>query len=433
MNQRLILVRKFLQEKNYIQNIPFIMVGIISGLICCLYAMVFNWAEHFGLSFLQNHFESFIILSPTLMIASFLMVRNWGPGASGSGIPQVMTCLEKSHSHLAEKFLTFRVLIVKIGSSLVAVLAGAAIGREGPSIQISAIIARLVGKMFDRWNIKVKTDQLLIAGAASGLAAAFNTPIGGIIYAVEELAQDHIKSYKNVLLLSVVIAGFTAQLILGRYLYLGFPQILPTMDISVLAVVSLVSFLSGFLGSIFSIFLLKLIQWRSSQSIISQIMIVATVGLLLVTIYHVFGERNIFSGKETINYVLFDRGPLNITEAFFRFFSPLLSSLTGIAGGVFAPALSAGAAFGGFMADVMNPSLKVILGLAGMIGFLTGVTRTPITSFVLVVEMTDKHSSVFPMMFAAFFGSLGAHILGNHSFYEATVLDIKSKHRVSEQ
>lgn len=415
----------YLKEKSHIDHLPYISVGIISGIVCCFYAKFFAYVEELNVHLMQSQGKFFFLLSPVLLSLSFLIVAKFAQGASGSGIPQVMVCAEKEHFNLASVFLNIKVIVVKIISSLLALFGGAAIGREGPSLQISAGIAYNVGIYAQKLGIKVKSEQLLIAGAASGLAAAFNTPIGGVVYAVEELTQEHVRSFKDTLLLAVVIAGFSAQLIMGNYLYLGVPEIHFTNALNNIAIVSLVAFISGAMGSLFSVSLAKLIRWRKTKTFTTQILIVCCVGMILVASYHFLGERTILSGKESINNVLFAKENLSISEMAMRFLSPLLSSMTGIAGGVFAPSLSAGATIGGVASEYLFPELRNTLGLCGMIGFLTGVTHTPITSFVLVLEMTDRHSAVLAMMLAAVFSSLGSRVFGKKSFYELSVDTIK--------
>lgn len=415
----------YLKEKSHIDHLPYISVGIISGIVCCFYAKFFSYVEELNVHLMKSQGSLFFLLSPILLSLSFLIVMKFAQGASGSGIPQVMVCAEKEHSDMASVFLSIRVIVVKIISSLIALLSGAAIGREGPSLQISAGIAHSVGNYAKRIGIKVKSEQLLIAGAASGLAAAFNTPIGGVVYAVEELTQEHVRSFKDTLLFAVVIAGFTAQLIMGNYLYLGVPEIHFTNALNNIAIVSLVAFVSGALGSLFSVMLAKLIRWRKSKTLGTQILIISTVAIVLVASYLFLGERTILSGKESINNVLFTKDSLSLSEMVMRFVSPLLSSMTGVAGGVFAPSLSAGATIGGVASEYLFPELRNTLALCGMIGFLTGVTHTPITSFVLVLEMTDRHSAVLAMMLAAVFSSLGSRVFGKKSFYELSVDTIK--------
>lgn len=419
-------ILQYLKDKHYVDHIPYLAVGIISSLVCIAYAELFHTFETWGRKFLSTHPYVFMGVAPLLLIVSFLLVQKLAPGASGSGIPQVMACVEKSHKHLGFYFLSMRIIFVKVISSCLGILAGGAIGREGPSIHISGAIAHNLARAFKRMGLPFKYDQMLIAGAASGLAAAFNTPIGGIVYAIEELSHEHVRSFKDVLLLSVVISGFTAQVILGNYLFLGYPQITPYMRVSYISLICVLALLCGVLGSVFAILLSRIIVWRFSKPFKQQLIIVGLVGVALVGSYILFGERSIFSGRKTIEYVLFTNEKLPLSEVLMRFFGPALSSMTGIAGGIFAPSLSAGASIGGYLSQFFDPSLRTIMGLSGMIAFLTGVTRCPITSFVLVLEMTDRHSAVLAMMLAAFFSSIGAHWMGAKSFYEIIVDAIKN-------
>jgi H+/Cl- antiporter ClcA len=188
-----------------------------------------------------------------------------------------------------------------------------------------------------------------------------------------------------------------------------------------------VGFLTGIFGGLFSNILFKLIEWRRNLRSTFQIIILLAIGIFLAFSFYEFGFRSVFSGKESINYVLFENSPIPYNEVLFRFFSPILSSMTGIAGGIFAPALSAGAAIGGWISQFIDPEIRALLGLVGMIGFLNGVTKAPITSFVLVLEMTDRHSSVFPMMIAAIVSSFGSHLISVKSFYELTAHRIREK------
>jgi H+/Cl- antiporter ClcA len=423
MKKELALLADKLKEKwnhgEYRESFAYMCVGLLSGLICCLYASVFSKLEEIARNLFSGNTDLIFLFGPVTMVMALALVAWFAPGAFGSGIPQVICCAQVKSKKVSQKYLNLKTIAIKILSSLIALFGGAAIGREGPSLQISAAIGNNFGLFFEKLGIKIKNEQLIIAGAASGLAAAFNTPIGGIVYAIEELAQDHIRSYKTALLMSVLVAGFTAQLLLGSYLYLGYPEISAKSDFFVLSAVASVSVVSGIAGSLFSKFLLLLTERRKRLSLKNQFVVAALVGVTLAFFYYFMGSRAIFSGKESINFVLFDSGPLTISECAARFFAPLLSSSTGIAGGIFSPSLSAGASIGGLIAHFFDPSLRTMLGLSCMIGFLTGVTHTPITSFVLVLEMTDRHSAIFPMMLAAVFSSLGAKLLHHNSFYEA--------------
>ena len=182
------------------------------------------------------------------------------------------------------------------------------------------------------------------------------------------------------------------------------------------------------MGGLFSKILLALIKWRQKQSVSTQLLVVALVGVIIATVFYFEGPRFLYSGKDSILHVLFSTQDVTLLETLARSIMPILSSMTGIAGGIFAPSLSAGAVLGGAISEFFDPSMRTILALSGMVGFLTGVTHTPITSFILVLEMTDRHTAVFPMILAAVFSSLAAHLISNESFYEESLRAIKEKH-----
>lgn len=420
-------MKKMFKEYRFKESALFITVGLITALACSVYAKLFSLTENFSLDLFKDQPILLIVGAPIGMVLSYFLVRQFAPGSSGSGIPQVLACIEHYNPDYAKKFLGKSVIIAKFISSLIGVFVGAAIGREGPSLQISAAIAHQSHKLTEKLGLRIKIEQLLVAGAASGLAAAFNTPIGGIVYAIEELSKEHIRTFRDVLLLSVVISGLTAQLLSGNYLYLGYPIIQKSYPIIVLVAVGLCGLVSGILGGLFSKFLLSLSMWRASKSIQNQVMIVIGCGLIIGIMFYFFGERTLYSGKESINYVLYSTGDLPMVEVASRFFMPIISSMTGIAGGIFAPSLSAGAVVGQVFAEYFDPTARTILALSGMVGFLSGVTHTPITSFILVLEMTDRHSAVFPMMLAALLSSIGSHLISDKSFYEESLDKIKEQ------
>ncbi|MGZ3692526.1 MAG: chloride channel protein, partial [Pseudobdellovibrio sp.] len=338
-------ISKPLPNRSYTENIPFITVGLLSGLVCCLYAKLFAYAETFAAGLLDSS-RYFILLSPLLIAGGYAVVYYFAKGANGSGIPQVIACIETKNESAINQFLNIKIIVVKIASSLVALLGGAAIGREGPSLQVAASIGNIVTNLFDKINIKIKQEQMILAGAAGGLAAAFNTPIGGIVYAIEELAHDHIRSYKTVLLISVLISGFTAQLLMGNYLYLGYPDTNIQIELYNVFMVAFTGFVGGILGSVFSKLLLKLLEFQSSLSLKNKMLLILVVGLGIAGSFFALGTHAIFSGKESINFVLFSKDDIPASELIFRFLNPIFSSGTGIAGGIFAPSLSAGATFG---------------------------------------------------------------------------------------
>ncbi len=338
--------------------------------------------------------------------------------ASGSG-PQVIASIASADGDqkLLDKLLSIRVAIVKILSSSLMVACGGAVGREGPSIQISTSIFYVFQKTWMNWGYKIKLKNMLVAGGAGGLAAAFNTPLGGIIYAVEELARDHLSNFRIGLLEAVITAGLVAQLINGRYLFLGFPKVIEITPSQYLPLI-VIAMSCGFMGAAFGWLLYHAIKIRMQLPIKKQYFVVMLAGVLFSILVFFVSKYSIGSGKTLIAEILFKSRDVEWGDVLSRFFGPILTSLSGAAGGVFAPALAAGAAMGDFVSEVMLLPANNIWTLCGMVAFLTGLTKTPVTSLVLVLEMTDRHSVVFPIMLSALLAQICSRILEKKSFYE---------------
>jgi len=407
-----------------LQAMPFWIASLITGLVAVLYAKMFAVCENYSLLLVHGHDWILFFLTPACFVTAWWLVSHFEKKAAGSGIPQVMASIELAtpkYNHLVDKFLSFRIILVKIVSSLFMVIGGGAIGREGPTVQIAGSIFRMVNQLLPASWPKVSKKNMIITGAAAGLAAAFNTPLGGIVFAVEELARSHISYFKTAIFTAVIIAGLTAQGILGPYLYLGYPDVSNTTLIVFLYVV-LVAIIAGALGSFLSVIIMRLMKWkRTFKHTRMHVFYVLISGLIFATIAFFIGHGILGSGKEQMADLLF-RPDKHVAWSLplLRLAGPAICFTTGGAGGVFAPALSAGAVVGGMVGELTRLSgVDVnILILAGMVAFLTGVTRSPFTSAILVLEMTDRHNVIFHLMLAGMIASIAAMVIDPHSLYD---------------
>ncbi len=408
---------------NILQAFPFWIASVVAGLSAVLYTKLFVWTEGVSRAFIQQHKWWFLLLSPLTFVFAFFIVKKWARYARGSGIPQVMAAMEMpsgTSTATFNKFVGVKVIIVKIVSSLLMVLGGGAVGREGPTIQISASIFRKINQWIpDSWP-KISKRTMILTGAAAGLAAAFNTPLGGIVFAVEELSNTHIRFYRTAIFSAVIIAGLTAQGLLGPYLYLGYPNVTNPSPY-IFGGIILVAIISGLSASILSKIMLQLFAWKQKFTTMQQYLYVIVCALLLVLVALSVNNEVLWSGKDVMNGLLFNNDK---TQPFYlpllRLLGPALSFTTGAAGGIFSPALSAGASIGGWIAQWFHLSSvnTNLLILSGMAGFLTGITRSPFTSAILVLEMTDRHSVIFHLMLAAMVASLVSLLIDKHSFYD---------------
>ena len=201
-------------RRNILVAIPFWIASLVTGLIAVLYTKLFGLSESVLQACLRWHDWSIFFLTPFCFFLAWGVVQLFAPNARGSGIPQVMAAIDLAtpkYEQKIDKLLNFRVIIIKITSSLLMVLGGGAIGREGPTIQIAGSIFRLTNKIIPEAWPKLSRQSFILTGAAAGLAAAFNTPLGGVVFAMEELAKIHIRFFRTALFSAVIIAGLTAQ------------------------------------------------------------------------------------------------------------------------------------------------------------------------------------------------------------------------------
>lgn len=411
-------------KKSILQAIPFWVASIITGLIAVLYTKLFLLAESVTKYMYHQYTWILFILTPVCFLVAWWLTFRFAPYSRGSGIPQVVAAIQitgpKTDKQVS-KLLSPKIVLVKIASSLVMAVGGGAIGREGPTIQIAASVFRKVNDLLPVWWPKVAKRNMIITGAAAGLAAAFNTPLGGIVFAIEELTKTHFSYFKTAIFSSVIIAGLTAQGILGPYLYLGYPKIFDLSGYIFLGV-ALVAVISGLLGSLMSKVILAVLKWKAGFKFTSQnVLYVGCCALALGTLATFVSYDVLGSGKEIMQRTLFTQDKyVSWYTPVLRIIGPLLSFTTGAAGGIFAPALATGASIGSMVSGwfQLSETNTNLLVLSGMVGFLTGITRSPFTSAILVLEMTNRNSVIFHLILAGMISSVVSILIDKHSLYD---------------
>ncbi len=409
---------------NFLRAVPFWVASLLTGLIAVFYSKVFLLAETTTSSLFRSvHWLLFIITPSCFLFAWWLVVR-FEKFAGGSGIPQVMAAIELANprdNYKIRKLLSIRVIVVKIISSFFMILGGGVIGREGPTIQIAGSVFRKVNQILPEWWPKISKRNMIMTGAAAGLAAAFNTPLGGIVFAIEELTKTHLSYFRTALFTAVIIAGLTAQALFGPYLYLGYP-VIHGLSVYIFIGVILVAIIAGMGGSATGRILVIIIHWKSRlKKRKQQVIFVLFCGLIVALLGFFSNTELIGSGKAIMTRILFT------SDKYLPWYSPIVrmtgsifSFSTGAAGGIFAPALSSGACIGSVLSGWMNlsDSNTNLLILSGMVGFLTGITRTPFTSSIIVLEMTDRHNLIFYLMLAGMVSGMVSLLIDKHSLYD---------------
>lgn len=424
LNRTFNLIRNEKVKQNILQAIPFWIASIITSLVAIFYAKSFAWAEKLTTVIYNYHAWLLFIITPICFILSWWLVKKFAPYSKGSGIPQVMAAIEMTnpkHNDKIKKLLSLRIIVIKFISSIIMVIGGGAIGREGPTIQISGSIFRKINEILPTWWPKISKKNMIMTGAAAGLAAAFNTPLGGIVFAVEELTKMHFNNFKAAIFTGVIIAGLVVQSVLGSYLYIGFPTVNNISYIMLFGVI-LVAIIAGFLGSGMSKIMWKILQWKSTFKTNKQhITYLLFCSLTLAFLAYFVNTSILGSGKELLTNTLFSADKYSHWYTpILRMSGSILSFTTGSSGGIFAPGLCVGGSIGSVLSGwfELSASYTNLMILAGMVAFLTGITRAPFTSAILVLEMTDRSNLILHLMLAAIIANFVSVLIDRHSLYD---------------
>ncbi len=356
-----------------------------------------------------------LLWTPLCTGAIVWLTRQYVPGAMGSGIPQVMAALDSSvDGSTRGLFVSIKLTLAKIVLTAWGLLAGLSLGREGPSVQIAAGVMHAAKRWLPKHSA-VTEHGLLVAGGAAGIAAAFNTPLGGVMFAIEELSRAPEQRSSGLIISGIVLAGLVAVSIYGNGTYFGVLHV-PAVGITMLWPALLVALGSGVAGGLFARLLIAslngsstdgLSRWRSKRPVLFAVACALAVAVIGVsTNGATFGSgyaytRAMLEGQEHVSpaYVLF------------KFIATWLTAWTGVPAGIFAPSLAIGAALGNDVAQLTSYPHAATLIALGMAGFLAAATQAPLTSFIIVMEMVDGHAMVLSLMACALIASGISRIL----------------------
>jgi H+/Cl- antiporter ClcA len=344
------------------------------------------------------------ILCPAGLTVSFLLTRHVFPGAQGSGIPQTIAALHMTDQSVVNRVLSPRIAVGKVILTLLGLAVGASIGREGPTVQVGASIMHALGRLQRLPRLELQR-ALILAGGAAGIAAAFNTPLAGIVFAIEELSHSFEARTSGTVFTAVVIAGATTLGLVGNYTYFG--QTAATLaNQPGIAAVLLCSAVGGLAGGVFSWSLVlasRGLPGRFGRFIMGYpVVFAALCGLTLAILGYLSGNQTYGTGYEQARGMVEDHSTLPAIYALLKLAATVVSYVSGIPGGIFAPSLSVGAGLGAVLAPLVPNAPVGAMILLGMTAYFSGVVQAPITATVIVMEMTANQSLTIALMATAF-------------------------------
>jgi len=404
--------------------------AVATGLVVVGFTFLAEAAAHaFGLLEQAGTHGRYLALlwTPLLTVALLWWTRRFVPGAMGSGIPQVVRALDDELDASQRPWLvSLRVSLHKIALVSGGLLAGLSIGREGPTVQVGA------GVMVNarRWlspQSGIDAHDLMVAGAAAGIAAAFNTPLGGIVFALEQLSRRRGMSHSSLVIASIVLAGLVAVAVFGNETYFGRLRV-QELSWTLLGPGLMVALTTGLAGGLFARLIIvsacglpdRFSRWRRDRPY----RFAAGCALAVAVIGLATNGATAGAGYATTRALLEGQADLPGVYTLLKFVATWLSAWTGVPAGVFAPSLAIGAGIGNdvaLMSGLSNQEAIPLIAL-GMVGFLAATTGGPITAFIIVMEMVSGQAMVLSLMACSLLASGMARLVTKPLYVELAAM-----------
>ncbi len=406
-----------LSQEVWLRRLVFLAGAVAVGLTAAGFAKCADMAQEAYRALAGAWLWLPLIMTPLGFIVLVYITRRWFPAAAGSGIPQVIAARKSVEEQHRLCLLGFPVMIAKIVMTTLALVIGASVGREGPTVQVGASVMFAVAGIagIGRHN------GLVLAGSGAGIAAAFNAPLAGIVFAIEELAKAFTGRINEIIIGSVVIGGAVSWAIAGNYPYFGEVSTHLGRSLDWFAVPVCAVF-GGILGGLFSRAMVAIARkpprpiaiLRRRPLLFAGLCGLAVGALSIATLGYAAG-----SGYGETRAGLEDGVLMPWWFGFAKLIATLLSSVSGLPGGLFSPSLAVGAGMGSMAAQVfpfLDPRALMLLMMAG---YFSGVVQSPLTATVIVLEMTSDRSMVIPLLATALFAATISRLISREPLYHA--------------
>lgn len=409
------------------------LVGTLAGLVGVAFEKAVNAVSYWRMGTLVGWADQPVLIWPLTFVFSallamvgYFLVRKYAPEAGGSGIPEIEGALEE-----LRPVRWWRVLPVKFIGGMGTLGAGMVLGREGPTVQLGGNIGRMVVDLF-RLRSGEARHTLLATGAAAGLSAAFNAPLAGILFIIEEMRPQfryNLISIKAVFT-GVIMSSIVYRLCNGEEAVIEVGK-LSNAPVNTLWLYLILGMIFGVIGPLFNTLVLRtqdLFQRIHGGNVTKWVLVGGLIGGLCGVLGMVLPEAS-GGGFNLIPVAAAGNFSISLLLVLFivRVVTTLLCFSSGAPGGIFAPMLALGTLLGsafGMAAAAGFPAYHLDAGtfaIAGMGALLAASVRAPLTGIVLVLEMTDNYQLILPMIITCLGATLLAQFLGGKPLY-STIL-----------
>ena len=378
--------------------------AMLAGLAVVGFSRLTDYALHGFFSLRQASPWAAFVASVAGSASIVWLTRRFFPYAAGSGIPQVIAAIDRDTDHtMAKRMVSIPISIAKALLGSLALLCGFSTGREGPSVQIAAGVFFGMRRFLHN-RAQLNDRDLLLAGGAAGIAAAFNAPLAGIVFAIEELSKRFEQRSSGLIVTGILLAGIVAVAIEGNFTYFGSLHV-DSLPIDLLAPGIMCIVVGGLVGGGFSrLLILSTIgtdDWPSRMRQRHPVYFAAACGALIALLGQISAGAANGSGYQYTKAMLDGTEHTPLLYVGVKILATWLSFWSGVPGGIFAPTLAIGAGIGNDVSMLWSSVAHPAIVAVGMVAFLAAVTQAPITAFIIVMEMTDGHSMVLSLIAAA--------------------------------
>jgi H+/Cl- antiporter ClcA len=395
----------------------FLLGGVVVGGAAVALALLADQAQLAFAFLLSKSRYAALIVTPLGFAASVFLTNRYFPNSQGSGIPQAIAARHLTDQAARSSLVSIRIAVGKIVLTLFGLLCGASVGREGPTVQVGASIMFALGRFSPR-----RQPGLILAGAAAGVAAAFNTPLAGIVFGIEEMSRAFESRTSSLIIAAVIAAGLTSIALMGNYTYFGSSPAALRNGIDWLAI-PVCGVAGGLAGGLFSRILITMARGLPNglgRAIKRYSLPFAFACGLAVAICGLISGDTIYgTGYAQVKAALESGSPMPADFGLLKFLATTFAAISGIPGGIFAPSLAIGAGIGTNVAALFHDAPIAAIMLLGMVSYFAGVVQAPITAFVIVTEMTDNHAMVVPLMAAALIAHATSRLVCEEGIYHA--------------
>ncbi|MBS0393486.1 MAG: chloride channel protein [Proteobacteria bacterium] len=412
---------RWIQPGPWVRGLIFWGGAVLTGAVAVALARASDWALRVCRAAAHESSVWPWVAPPLGLAFAAWLTRRFFPGAQGSGIPQTIAALSVTEPGERGRLLSLRIAVGKFLVTILGLVSGASAGREGPTVQIGASIMHSLGRIV-RFAPADMDRGLILAGGAAGVAAAFNTPLAGIVFAIEELARSLEERNSGTILTAVILAGITSVALVGNYTYFGVTHAAldePRMWL----IVPVCGVVGGLSGGLFARAMLAVRRgmpgWIAALGTSSPIAVAIVCGFLVAALGWATSGATFGTGYVEAKALVQQEVVPSYWFAPAKALATLASYATGIPAGIFAPSLAIGAGIGGALSKLVSIAPGGATVVLAMAAYFAGVVQAPLTALVIVSEMTGNRALTLPLMGAVLIGRGSSALVCQEALYRA--------------